>query len=140
MFLTSPLLSHQRFMLCSFAHSCLTLQPHGLQHAKLPCPSHLLEFAQTHVHGISDAIQPSHPLSSPSPPAFSLSQHYSLKASIPQCSAFFIVQASHLYMTTGKTIALKGPYSQTNLCLQRFIGCFQWEPSFLWLLYFPFHL
>ena len=34
----------------------------------------LPEFAQTHVHGVSDAIQPSHPLSPPSPPAFSLSQ------------------------------------------------------------------
>ena len=33
-------------------------------------------------------------------------QHHSSKASIPQCSAFFIVQLSHLYMTTGKTIAL----------------------------------
>ena len=36
----------------------------------------------------------------------SLSQHHSSKASIPQCSAFFIVQLSHPYMTTGKTIAL----------------------------------
>ena len=36
----------------------------------------------------------------------SLLQHYSSKASIPQCSAFFIVQLSHPYMTTGKTIAL----------------------------------
>ena len=40
-----------------------------------PIPHCLLEFAQTHVHWISDAIQPSHPLSSPFPPAFSLSQH-----------------------------------------------------------------
>ena len=38
----------------------------------------LLEFAQTHVHWVSDAIQPSHPVSSPSPPAFSLSQHQGL--------------------------------------------------------------
>ena len=37
-----------------------------------------MEFAQTHVHWVSDAIQPSHPLSSPSPPAFNLSQHQSL--------------------------------------------------------------
>ena len=36
----------------------------------------------------------------------SLLQHHSLKASVPQCSAFFIVQLSHPYMTTGKTIAL----------------------------------
>ena len=119
----------------------------------------LPEFTQTHVHWVVDAIQPSHPLSSPSPPAFNLSQHqglfrwvssshqvakywsfsfkispynsglisfrmdwldllavqgtlkgllqhHSSKASIFQCSAFFIVQLSHPYMTTGKTIAL----------------------------------
>ena len=35
----------------------------------------LLEFTQTHVHRVGDAIQPSHPLSSPSPPVFSISQH-----------------------------------------------------------------
>ena len=39
---------------------------------------HVLEFAQTHVHRLGDAIQPSHPLSSPSPPAFNLSQHQGL--------------------------------------------------------------
>ena len=38
----------------------------------------LLEFAQTHVHWAGDTIQPSHPLSFPSPPAFSLSQHQGL--------------------------------------------------------------
>ena len=119
------------------------------------------EFTQTHVHQVSDAIQPSHPLSSPSPPALnpsqhqslfqwvnsshevakywsfsfsiipskeipglisfrmdwldllavqgtlkSLLQHHSSKASILLSSAFFTVQLSHPYMTTGKTIAL----------------------------------
>ena len=39
---------------------------------------HLLEFAQTYVHRVSDAAQPSHPLSSPSPPTFNLSQHQGL--------------------------------------------------------------
>ena len=127
----------------------------------LPVHHHLPEFTQTHVHRVSDAIQPSHPLSSPSPPApnpsqhqslysesalrmrwpeywsFSFSiipfkehpglisfrmdwldllavqgtlksllQHHSSKASILWCSAFFTVQLSHPYMTTGKTIAL----------------------------------
>ena len=127
----------------------------------LPVHHQLPEFTQTHVHWVSDAIQPSHPLSSPSPPAFNLSQHqglfkwdssshqvakvlefqlqhqsfqwtfrlislrmdwldllavqgtlksllqhHSSKASVLQCSAFFIVQFSHPYMTTGKTIAL----------------------------------
>ena len=119
------------------------------------------EFTQTHLHQVSDAIQPFHLLSSPSPPAFNLSQHqglfqwvislyqvakywsfsfsispsseysglisfmmdwldllavqgtlksllqhHSSKASILQCSTFFIVQLSHPCMTTGKTIAL----------------------------------
>ena len=127
----------------------------------LPVHHQLLEFTQTHVHRVSDAIQPSHPLSSPSPPApisprirvfsnestlrmrwpkywsFSFSilpskeipglisfrmdwlhllavqgtlknllQQHSSKASILRHSAFFTVQLSHAYMTTGKTIAL----------------------------------
>ena len=41
----------------------------------LPVHHQLPEFTQTHVHRVSDAIQPSHPLSSPSPPALNLSQH-----------------------------------------------------------------
>ena len=44
----------------------------------LPVHHQLPEFTQTHVHWVSDAIQPSHPLSSPSLPALSLSQHHSL--------------------------------------------------------------
>ena len=43
-----------------------------------PVHCQLLELAQTHVRQVSDAIQPSHPLSSPSPPAFNLSQHQGL--------------------------------------------------------------
>ena len=58
----------------SFSHSVVSdsLQSHGLQHARLPCPSPSPRVAQTHVHWVGDAIQPSHPLSSPSPPAFNL--------------------------------------------------------------------
>jgi len=52
-----------------------SLQNLGLQHTRPSCPLLLLESTQTHVHRISDAIQSSHPLSSPSSPAFSLSQH-----------------------------------------------------------------
>ena len=44
-----------------------SLWPHGLQHSSFPVHHQLLEFTQTHVHWISDTIQPSHPLSSPSP-------------------------------------------------------------------------
>ena len=143
----------------SVAQSYPTLWPHGLP--DFPVHHHLPEFPQTHVHWVGVAIQPSHPLSSPSPPVFSLSQHqglfqgvscshqvakywsfgfsisssneyselisfridwfdlfavqwtlksllqhHSSKASIPQHSAFFMVQLSNPYMTTGKTIAL----------------------------------
>ena len=133
-------------------------------HCSMPgSPVHhqLLELAQTHVHRVGGAIQPSHPLSSPSPPAFNFSQNqvfsnesvlcirwpkywsfsfsispsneysglisfrmnwfdllavqgalksllqqHSSKASILRHSALFIVQLSHPYVTTGKTIAL----------------------------------
>ena len=48
------------------------------QQASLPITNSLPEFTQTHVHWVSNAIQPSHPLSSPSPPTFNLSQHQGL--------------------------------------------------------------
>ena len=63
----------------SAAQSCLTLcNPMDCSTPGFPVLHHLPEFAQTHVHQVSDAIQPSHPLSSPSPPAFNLSQHQGL--------------------------------------------------------------
>ena len=49
----------------SVAESCLTLWPHGLQHARPPCPSPTPGFSQTRVHWVGDASQPSHPLVSP---------------------------------------------------------------------------
>ena len=48
----------------------------------LPIHHQLPELAQTYVHRVSDAIQPSYPLSSPSPPAFNLSQHQGLFKSV----------------------------------------------------------
>ena len=54
-----------------------SLRPHESQHARPPCPSPT-PGVQTHVHRVSDAIQPSHPLSSPFPPALNPSQHQSL--------------------------------------------------------------
>ena len=138
-----------------------SLQPHEPQHARPPCPSPTPRVYSNSFHWVSDAIQPSHPLSSPSPPALNLSehqglfkwvssshqvakywsfsfnispsnehpgvislrmdrldllavqgtlksllQHHSSKASILLWSALFIVQLSHPYMTTRKTIAL----------------------------------
>ena len=50
-----------------------SLIPHELLHARLSCPLPTPELAQTHVHQVGDAIQPSHPLSLPSPPALTLS-------------------------------------------------------------------
>ena len=55
-----------------------SLRPHESQHARPPCPSPTLGVHQTRVHQVSDAIQPSHPLSSPSLPAPNPSQHQSL--------------------------------------------------------------
>ena len=133
----------------SVAQSCPTLcDPMNRSMPGLPVHHQLPEFTQTHVHRVGDAIQPSHPLSSPSPPAPNPSQHQSLsneysglisfrmgwldllaiqgtlksllqhhnsKASILWCSAFFIVQFSHLYMATGKTSCLA-------LTRQTFVG------------------
>ena len=60
----------------SVTQSCLTPQdPMNRSTPGLPVRYQLLESTQTHVHQVSDAIQPSHPLSSPSPPAFNLDQH-----------------------------------------------------------------
>ena len=63
---------------CSVVVICMSLQSHRLQHARLPCPSLTLEFAQIHVQWVSDAIQPSHPLLLTFPPALNLSQHQDL--------------------------------------------------------------
>ena len=63
----------------SVAQLCLTLcDPMNRSTPGLPVPHQLLEFTQTHVPRVSDAIQPSHPLSSPSPPAPNPSQDQSL--------------------------------------------------------------
>ena len=64
-----------------------SLWSHGLQYIRPPVHHQLLELTQTHVHQVGDAIQPSHPLSSPSPPAFNLSQYQGL---------FKWVSSSHL--------------------------------------------
>ena len=150
------------FHFSSVAQLCRTLcNPRNHSMPGLPVHHQLLESFQTHVHWVGDAIQLSHPLSSPSPPALNLYQHQGLfqwvsssirwpkywsfsfnislsnehpglisfkmdwldllavqgtlkshlqnyisKASILLCSAFFIVQLSHPYMTAGKSITL----------------------------------
>ena len=63
----------------SIAQSCPTLcDPMNRSTPGLPVQHQLLEFTETHVHQVSDAIQPSHPLLSPSPPTSNPSQHQSL--------------------------------------------------------------
>ena len=60
-----------------FSHSVMSnsLRLHELEHARPPCPSPTPESTQTNVHWVRDVIQPSNPLSSPSPPAPNPSQH-----------------------------------------------------------------
>ena len=156
-----------------------------------PVLHYLPEFAQTHAHWISDAIQPSHLLPPPSPPAlnfplhqglfqalpirrpkywsfsFSISpsseysglipftidwfdlpavqgtlknllQYHNSKASVPQCSAFFMAQLSHLHMTTGKTITLTIWTFVGNvmswLTLQLIASWAHWYVKSLWFL------
>ena len=68
----------QSVQFSSVAQSCLTLcDPMNCSMPGLPV-HHQLQFTQTHVHRVSDAIKPSHPLSSPFPPAPNPSQHQSL--------------------------------------------------------------
>ena len=68
-----------------------------------PVHHQLPEFAQTHAHWVSDAIQPSHPLSSPSPPAFKLFQHQGL---------FKWVSSSH---QVAKVLELQAPVLPVNI-------------------------
>ena len=88
---------------CSVVSS--SLRPHGLQHARPPCHHQLPQLTQTHVRWIGDAIQPSHPLSSPSPPAFNLSQHQGLfqevssSHQVPKYGSFsFSISPSNEYL------------------------------------------
>ena len=69
------------FQFSSVAPSCPTLcNPMNCSTPGLPVHHQLLDSTQTHVHRVSDAIQPTHPLSSPSPPAPNPSQHQSLRS------------------------------------------------------------
>ena len=60
---------------CSHSVMSDSLRPCGLKHTRLSVLPHLPELAQTHVHSVGDDIHPSHPWSSPSPPACNISQH-----------------------------------------------------------------
>ena len=80
-FQVMSLIIELQFSSVQFSHSVLSdsLRPHELHSTPDPSVHHQLpEFTQTHVHWVGDAIQPSHPLLSPSPPAPNPSQHQSL--------------------------------------------------------------
>ena len=83
----------------SVAQSCPTLcDPMDCSRPGFPVHHQLLELAQTHVHWVGDAIQPSHPLSSPFPPAFNLSQHQGLfqwVSSLHQVAKVLELQLQH---------------------------------------------
>ena len=77
--LVGRMISRIQVQFSSVAQSCLTLcDPMNCGTPGLTVHYQLLEFTQTHVHSVGDAIQSSHPLSSPSPPAFNISQHQGL--------------------------------------------------------------
>ena len=90
----------QELVTLLFSRSILSdsLRPHGLQHTRLTCPSLSLELTQSHVHWVSDAIQPSHPLPPPPYSALNLSQHQSLYqgvASFHQVAKALELQLQH---------------------------------------------
>ena len=92
----------------SVAQSCLTLcDPMNHSTPGLPVHHQLPEFTQTHVHLVGDAIQPSHPLLFPPPPAFNLSQHQGLFKwvnSLHQVARVLEFQLSHQsFQWTSKT-------------------------------------
>ena len=76
----------------------------------LPVHHQLLEFTQTHVHRVSDAIKPSHPLSSPSPPAANPSQHQSAEGGQITGRLRNMPQVTELLSWPG--------YEPTHLCLE----------------------
>ena len=86
MFLIPPVAQFSRSVVSD------SLGPHGLQHARLSCPS-LLELAQTHVHCIRDATQLSHPLLSPFPPSiFPSIRSFQLVSSLHQAAKLLKLQ------------------------------------------------
>ena len=81
-------------------------------------PVHILEFTQTHVHWVADAIQPSHPLSPPSPPALNLTQHQGLfqwVSSLHQVAKVLEFQLQHQECSNYCTTALISHSSKVML-------------------------
>ena len=91
----------------SVAQSCPTLwDPMNCSTSGLPVHHQLLEFTQTHVHWVSDAIQPSHPLSSPSPPVPNPSQHQSLFQWVNSSHEVYIYFMGNRWGNSGNSVRL----------------------------------
>ena len=75
-----------------------------------PVHHHLPEFAQTHVHRVDEAIQPSHPLSAPSPSALNLSQQQDLLELTPQKYVLFIIGAWNAKVGSQETPGVTGKF------------------------------
>ena len=73
--LHSPLFQSLLILILNCCCCSIAKLSHGLQHSRLPCPSLSCGVCSNHAHWVSDAIQPSYPLSSPSPPTFNLAWH-----------------------------------------------------------------
>ena len=106
----SPRSLNQSDQIRSVAQSCPTLcDPMNCSTPGLPVHHQVLEFTETHVHQVSDAIQPSHPLSSPSPPAPNPSQHQSLFQWVSKwwILIWIQVQVQHDCLTVGWSVCEK---------------------------------
>ena len=101
--------------LSSVAQSCLTLcNPMDCSTPGLPVHHQLPEFTQTRVHWVSDAIQPSHPLLSLSPPTFNLSQHQGLLkwvSSLHQVAKVLILSETYLFYMFSQIISFRFSWS-----------------------------
>ena len=92
-------ISFPKYQFSSGTQLCLTLcDPMNCGMPGLPVHHQLPEFTQTHIHRVNDAIQPSHPLSSPSPPAPNPSQHQGLfEATLHMsCFSFSIIPSKEI--------------------------------------------
>ena len=110
----------------SLSVTSYSLLYHGCSKPGFPVHHQLSELAQTHVHGVNDAIQLSHPLSSPSPPAFNLSQHQGL---FKWVGSF---QMSWFFISGGRSI---GASASASVLPRNIQG---WFPLG-WLVWSPYH-
>ena len=115
---------------CSVVKSCPSLcDPVDFSMPGFPLHHYLPEHAQTHVHWVSDTIQPSHPLSTPSPPDLSLSQHQGLfqwvSSVLPASTSVLPIQGWFPLILTGLFLLSKGlsrVFSSTTVWKNHFFG------------------